>query len=148
MGHYQFTVHVRAPRQQVFDLWLDLDRAREWIEGLTKITDLTGPRDEAGTRYVAWFGRMRSPTEILEVARPSLVRTRFGSSLLRGETRVTFEPDQDGTRLTQEFLTEGAIPAIAARVFATGSYRGSFRGELNSFVRLAEREAAAHRKEP
>ena len=32
-----FIVHVRAPREQVFDLWTDLDRAHEWIEGLTRI---------------------------------------------------------------------------------------------------------------
>ena len=34
---------------------------------------------------------------------------------------------------------------IIARIFATGSYRGSFRGELNDFVRLAEREARVPR---
>jgi uncharacterized protein YndB with AHSA1/START domain len=138
MGRYRFTVHVRAAPERVFDLWLDLGRAQEWIEGLTRITDITGPPDQAGTRYVAWFGRMRSPTEIREVTRPSFIRTKFGNSLLRGETRVTFQPENGGTRLTQEFVTEGIIPAIAARIFATGSYKGSFRGELNMFVKIAE----------
>jgi len=146
VGRYRFTVHIRAPREQVFALWTDLDRAHEWIEGLTNITDRTGPPDQAGTRYVAWFGRMRSPTEVLDASQPSFIRTRFGSALLRGESRVAFEPDGDGTRLTQEFVTKGLIPAIAARIFATGSYKGSFRGELNSFVRLAEREAGRRGK--
>jgi uncharacterized protein YndB with AHSA1/START domain len=140
MGRYRFTVHVRAEPERVFDLWLDLDRASEWIEGLTRITDITGPPDQPGTRYVVWFGRVRSPTEILEVTRPSLVRTKFGNTLLRGETRVLFQPENGGTRLTQEFETQGIIPAIAARIFATGSYKGSFRGELNTFVKIAEAE--------
>ena len=61
--------------------------------------------------------------------------------MLRGETRVTFEPTAAGTRLTQEFQTEGLIPAISAWIFALGSYKGSFRGELETFVRIAEREA-------
>ncbi len=61
--------------------------------------------------------------------------------MLRGETHVTFEPSPTGTRLTQEFRTEGLIPAISAWIFSLGSYKGSFRGELNSFARLAEREA-------
>lgn len=65
----------------------------------------------------------------------------LASWLLRGQTRVTFEPDGGGARLTQEFTTEGLIPAPAAWVFARGSYRGSFQGELNTFARLAEREA-------
>jgi hypothetical protein len=88
---------------------------------------------------------MSSPTEIVESERPRLIRTRFGNRLLRGETSVTFEPEGEGTRLTQEFRTEGLISAIAARIFATGSWKGSFRGELNDFVRIAAREAAAGR---
>lgn len=141
VGHHRFVVHVRAPREQVFDLWTDLDRAHEWIEGLTRITDVTGPVTTAGTSYVAWFGRMRSPSEILQVDRPRLVRTRFGSRLLRGVEQATFEDQGDGTRLTQEFWTNGIISVVMARIFAFGSYKGSFRGELRSFARLAEREA-------
>ena len=141
VGHHRFVVQVRAPREQVLDLWIDLDRAHEWIEGLTRITDVTGPVTTAGTRYVVWFGRMRSPTEILQVDRPKLVRTRFGSWLLRGVQEVTFEEQDQGTRLTQEFWSNGIISAVMGRIFAFGSYKGSFQGELNSFARLAEREA-------
>jgi hypothetical protein len=92
-----------------------------------------------------WFGRLRSPTEVLQVDRPRLLRTRFGSWLLRGVEQATFE-DQggDGTRLTQEFWTKGIISAVMARIFALGSYKGSFRGELKSFARLAEREAPSN----
>jgi hypothetical protein len=43
VGHRRFVVQVSAPREQVFDLWTNLDRAHEWIEGLTRITDVTGP---------------------------------------------------------------------------------------------------------
>ena len=143
VGHHRFVVHVGAPREQVFDLWTDLDRAHEWIEGLTRITDVTGPVTTAGTRYTAWFGRMRSPTEVLEVDRPRLLRTRFGSWLLRGVQQATFEDEADGTRVTQEFWTNGIISVVMGRIFALGSYRGSFRGELNSFARLAEREAGS-----
>jgi uncharacterized protein YndB with AHSA1/START domain len=141
MATYQFTVDIAAPIERVFDLWTEPERWREWIEGLTKVTDLTGPPNQAGTRYTAWFGGMRSPSEILDAERPRHLRTRFGTWLLRGETDATFEPTTTGTRLTQVFKTEGLVPAIAARIFATGSYKGSFRGELETFVRIAEREA-------
>ena len=141
MSVYRFSVHVAAPQETVFDLWTNLDRMAGWVGGVTKVTDITGPTDQTGTRYTVWFGSMHSTTEILEGVRPRLIRTRFGNRLLRGETRATFEPDDGGTRLTQEFRTEGLIPAIVARLFATGSYRGSFRGELNDFARLAEQDA-------
>ena len=145
VGHHRFVVQVKAPREQVFDLWTNLDRADEWIEGLTRITDVKGPITTAGTRYTAWFGRMRSPSDILQVDRPKLVRTRFGSWLLRGVAHATFEDQGHGTRLTQEFWTNGIISAVMARIFAFGSYKGSFRGELKSFVRIAEREARSSR---
>jgi hypothetical protein len=141
MSVYRFSLHVAASQDRVFDLWTDLDRMPEWVGGVTKVTDVTGPVDTAGTSYTVWFGGMRSTTEVIEAVRPRMLRTRFRNSLLRGESIASFEREGNGTRLTQEFRTEGLIPAIAARVFATGSYRGSFRGELNAFARLAERDA-------
>jgi hypothetical protein len=113
-----------------------------------RITDVTGPITTAGTRYSAWFGRMRSPSEILQVDRPTLVRTRFGSWLLRGVEQATFVDQGHGTRLTREFWTNGIISAVMARIFAFGSYKGSFRGELKSFARLAEREAGTPKEGP
>jgi hypothetical protein len=84
---------------------------------------------------------MRSPTEVLEVTRPNRFRTRFGSWLLAGESAATFEPEGTGTRLSQTFRTQGFIPAIMGRIFATGSWSGSFRGELEHFGRIAEADA-------
>jgi uncharacterized protein YndB with AHSA1/START domain len=143
MARYEFSVRIAAPPDRVFDLWTDLDRMKEWVGGVTKVTDVSGPLDRAGTRYTVWFGRMSSPTEVLAVERPRMIRTRFGNRVLRGETLATFRPDDGGTRLTQEFRTEGLIPALVARIFASGSYKGSFRGELDDFARLVERESGS-----
>lgn len=141
MSMYRFTVPIAAPPDRVFDLWTDLDRMKEWVGGVTKVTDVSGPLDRAGTRYTVWFGSMQSRTEVLEVERPRMIRTRFGNRVLKGQSIATFEPDGAGTRLTQEFRTEGLISAVMARIFATGSWGGSFQGELNAFAALAEREA-------
>ena len=118
-------------------------RSRSSTCGSTSgVTDVTGPVDRAGTRYTVWFGKMRSQTEVLEADRPRFFRTRFGNSILRGEASARFEPEGDGTRIDQEFRTTGVIAAIAAWIFARGSYRGSFQGELNAFAKIAEREAS------
>lgn len=142
MAEFRFSILVHATPERVFDVFTDLDRMREWVGGVTRVTDRTGPMDRPGTRYTVWFGRMRSPTEVLEVERPSHIRTRFGNLLLKGETEATFEAHGDGTRLTQVFRTRGAVSAIFARLFASGSYKGSFRGELEAFRRLVERAPA------
>jgi uncharacterized protein YndB with AHSA1/START domain len=143
MAQYRFSILVDAPPARVFDRFMDLERMPEWVGGVTRVTDLTGPVDRPGTRYTVWFGRMRSPTQILEVERPRHVRTRFGNLILKGESDVTFDPEAGGTRLTQEFRTRGLVSALAARVFATGSYKRSFRGELDAFREIVEREHAS-----
>jgi uncharacterized protein YndB with AHSA1/START domain len=141
VGVHRFSITIDAPPDAVFALWTDLDRMRDWVGGVTGVADITGPVDQAGTTYTVLFGRMRSPTTVLEADRPRHIHTRFGNPILKGESDVTFEPDGDGTLLTQEFRTRGIVSAVAARVFATGSYKGSFRGELDAFRRIAEREA-------
>lgn len=139
MAEYRFSILVHATPQRVFDAFTDLDRMPEWVGGVTRVTDRSGPIDRPGTRYTVWFGRMRSSTEILEVERPRQFRTRFGNLILKGESDVTFEPEGDGTRLTQVFRTRGIVAGIFARLFASGSYVGSFRGELEAFRRMVER---------
>ena len=142
MGRYTYVEHVNAPPEVVFDLWTNLDRMHEWVGGVTKVTDVTGPIDVAGTRYTVWFGNMSSVTEITDVERPRRYAGRFGNRLLAGMNTGTFEPDGSGTRLTQTFVTQGFIPGVMGWIFGHGSYRGSFRGELREFVRLAEADAA------
>ncbi len=143
MGTHRVSVHVAAPPDGVFELWIDLDRMRDWVGGVTRISDVTGPVAQAGTTYTVWFGPMGSRTEVLEADPPHFLRTRFGTWLLAGETSVRFEPDGNGTRIDQEFRTKGVIPNIMGRIFAMGSYRGSFQGELNEFARIAESEEAS-----
>jgi len=141
MAHYRLSIHVDAPPERVFDLWTNLQRMGEWVGGVTSVTDISGPADRVGTTYVVHFGPVKSPTEVLEAERPRRFATRFGSWVLRGRSSATFEPDGAGTRVTQEFETVGRISAISSWVFSRGSYEGSFRGELEKFGRIAEREA-------
>jgi uncharacterized protein YndB with AHSA1/START domain len=143
MSVYRFETRTGAAPERAFDLWTDLDRMKEWVGGVTKVTDVSGPVDRVGTTYTVWFGRMRSRTEVLEAERPRRFRSRFGNFLLRGENLATFEPDGAGTRIKQEMRTRGLISAIFARLFASGSYKGSFKGELNAFARLAEQDTGA-----
>ena len=144
MARYTFTVEIDAPRDQVFALWTNLERAPEWIEGMAGVSEVSGPTDQAGTSYNVHFGSWStSKSTILEAEPARFIRTEFGTWLLRGEQSALFEDIGGKTRVTQTFDTVGVIPAIAARIFATGSYKGSFRGELQAFRQISEREAAS-----
>jgi len=140
MGRHRVSAHVAAPPEHVFGLWIDLDRMKDWVGGVTRVSDVSGPVAQAGTTYTVWFGRMRSRTEVIEADPPRFLRTRFGNRLLAGESSVRFEPEGDGTRIDQEFQTAGLIPNIMGRIFAMGSYHGTFQGELNEFARVAAAE--------
>jgi uncharacterized protein YndB with AHSA1/START domain len=141
MGRYELTLHVDAPPEATFALWTDIHRMGEWIGGITKVGEPDGPIDRVGTRYAAWFGRMRSDTIVIEVERPRVFATRFGNSILRGTNRATFEPSSSGTVVTEVFETEGVVAALFAWIFGHGTYRGSFKGELEAFAALAAQEA-------
>jgi uncharacterized protein YndB with AHSA1/START domain len=143
MSRHEFSTYIAASPERVFDLWTDLDRMTEWVGGVTRISDVSGPVDRAGTTYVVWFGRMASRTQVLDAERPKRIRTRFGNRILRGTSEATFESVGAGTQLTQRMETEGLVATIMGRIFAMGSYEGSFRGELAKFAGIAEREAAA-----
>ena len=145
MAEHRISTVIAAPPERVFALWMDLDRMKEWVGGVTRVIDVTGPIDQPGTRYTVCFGPMKSPTEILEVERPRHIRTRFGNVILKGESEVWLEPEGDGTLLRQTFRTRGIVSAITSRLFAAGSYKGSFQGELEEFRRIVEREAAGAR---
>jgi hypothetical protein len=89
---------------------------------------------------------MRSPTKVVAVERPRHIRTTFGNLILKGESDVRFEPNGGGTRLTQAFCTHGFVSAVFARLFAVGSFSGSFRGELDTFRRIVEGQAGVAKK--
>jgi len=146
MASYRFVVDIAAPREQVFALWTDLDRMHEWIEGMTDVIDRNGPVDEVGSTYVVRFPWAKGPTTVIAAERPTRFATRFGNTYLRGENETWFEASGKGTRLTQEFRVNGLLPRLVARIFATGSYKGSFLGELNHFKEICEREAASSAK--
>jgi len=143
MARFEFGTTVKAPPETVFDLWTNLDRLPEWLVGLSKVTDRTGPLDQPGSSYVLWFSGRPARVEVLEVERPRRIRSRLGGGIFMGTTEARFEPEGAGTRITQWFEPDGLGHTIAAWIFSKGSWKGSFRGELNTFKNIAEREATA-----
>jgi len=141
MGRYTYTIHIDAPPELVFELWTDLGRMKEWIGGVNRVTEPSGPIDAVGTRYTVYFGGVGSPTEVIDAERPKRYATKFGTAWLKGTNSAVFAADGAGTRLTQTFVTEGFLPGIVGWIFGHGSYRGSFLGELRHFGRIAEAEA-------
>jgi uncharacterized protein YndB with AHSA1/START domain len=143
MPTHRLSAFAAAPPDRVYALWTSLERMPEWVQGVTKVSDITGPVSQPGTRYITWFGPIKSPTLVLEADPPRRFSTRFGNWLLRGVNTTTFEPDGDGTRIVEVMQTTGWVSAVTSRLFSMGSYKGSYQGELDDFANLAGREASA-----
>lgn len=90
MAEYRFELRINATPERVFEAWIDLDRMPEWVEGVTRVDAASGPVDRPGTTYDVWFGRMRSSSEVIEVDRPRLFRSRASSRLLSTGELNTF----------------------------------------------------------
>lgn len=149
MSQYVFSVDVAAAREPVFDLWVNVDRMPEWTEGLTRVADLTGQPGQAGTRYTVSFGRTAGSVETLAAERPRSVRWRVKAGRLTAEISAAFEAVEAGgarTQMTQTITTSGVLGWVWARVLATGSFRGSFRGELMRFAKICERDQIARER--
>lgn len=138
MTRHAFTIEIAAPPETVFDIWVDLDRIPEWTEGLTRVTDRVGPAGRAGTRYKAWFGRAAARVEVLVGERPRRYDWRVRLGPLVAEFTTELVDSGTGTRLTETVRTRGLLGAIWSGILSTGSWKGSFRGELATFARICE----------
>jgi uncharacterized protein YndB with AHSA1/START domain len=140
LTRFAFAVDIDAPREHVFDLWADLDRLTDWTDGLTRVADATGPSDQAGTKYRLFFGGLDQRVEVLAAERPYYYRTKasFGTSKI--ETAVTFEDIDGTTRMREAIHARGFRTRLWASLLSRGTFRGSFRRELERFAQAVERD--------
>jgi diadenosine tetraphosphatase ApaH/serine/threonine PP2A family protein phosphatase len=137
---FAFSIDIAAPREHVFDLWADLDRLTAWTDGLTKVTEVNGAGDLAGSKYRLWFGSLDERVDVLFAHRPYYHRTRARFGTFKLETSVTFENVDGATRMREAIHVKGLKGRLWAWLLSRGSFRGSFRRELDRFAQTCERD--------
>jgi uncharacterized protein YndB with AHSA1/START domain len=150
MGHISRTIHVEATPEQVFDLFTNPERFREWMVPASEVKDITGTPGTVGlgwTTASTFAGRkMESHMSATAVERPRsfvLKSTGSGTGTLRGR----FEPTAGGTDVTIEneyAMPLGFIGDAANKLFFEKSYADSWDKSLAKFKALVEAEALAH----
>lgn len=140
MAEHSFTIQIAVPPEWAFDIWVDPKRSVEWTEGLRTVSDLSGPAGQAGTRYRAGFGRVAGLVEVLVGDRPRRYVWRVRLGPLSAEFDTRFEATGSGTRMTETVRTRGLLGWAWNRILSSGSYRGSFLGELRVFGGICERD--------
>ena len=158
MATHRFSVHANLAPVDALFLWADLDRVTEWMAGVRRVTDVAGREDRPdftlpgrrnplvlvpGSRYVLWYRLGPARHEVLlrhDAAAALGHRSRVDGRFRRGEIHAVFGADDGGSRVTLEVRPDGLMPSIVGLLLSIGWHRGSFRGQLGAFARLAERE--------
>ena len=150
MGHISKTTHIAATPEQVFDLWANPERYREWMVPATEVKDITGTPGTVGSGWTAattFAGRkMEEPMRITAGERPRFFEAK-GTGSFAATLRGRFEPAAGGTDVTLENEYEmplGFIGDAADKLFFEKSFAESWDKSLAKFKALVEAEALAH----
>ncbi|NNJ25815.1 SRPBCC family protein [Alienimonas chondri] len=113
------TIHIDAPRDQVFQFLLDAESSRRFFPGHWEVEDLGGGRHRWGTTFA---GAQLHCEEVVteQVENEKVLWQSTPDSLVQYEGQARFEPEGDGTRVSVHLSWQppgGSLGEIAARAF-------------------------------
>lgn len=106
MAHYKASVDTRRPPDEMFAYLSDFSTTQEWDPGVIEAERLGDAPVREGTEFrllASFLGRQTPLTyRIVEYDPPSAVTFRGESSTVVSLDRITFEPSEQGTRITYD----------------------------------------------
>jgi uncharacterized membrane protein len=151
MGHVHETVNIDAPIDVAWAIGRDASRIPEWNTTVMSVKDVSGSLDTVGASYTAVSKIVGRPLEVgwrVERVEPmrlgEAVATAPGGGSAR--TRVAYEPDGTGTRVTIDLdyeLPGGFLGGVADKLFAERTMARDVRHSSENFKAFVEQEAAA-----
>jgi len=153
MAHFQYSVHVNAPQDRVFQVASNIPNAANTIEGITNIEMLTEGPVGVGTAWKetrVMFGKEHSETmEITGFDPPRSYTVGSESCGALWSSTFAFTAENGGTRVDLDFLTNPL--SIWARIMAfimTPLMRGMMKkcvgADLRDLKQVCESGAAAN----
>jgi uncharacterized protein YndB with AHSA1/START domain len=106
MGHFVYSVWIKATPAQVWRFYVDPHRIPRWQTGRPVIEDVHGSPGSPGSSYVSSRGRLRARTVVVESSVPTRLLTRTDAYLgLRFEVTSRLTAHGDGTDLELTAVT-------------------------------------------
>ncbi len=109
---YQVQTQVAATPTEAFDVFIDVGRMSEWLEGFERIENLSGAPGEVGSRWRLHFVDERGAPMVFEeevtgFIPGELFSYRGDSPFTMLEASTEFEPVEGGTRITMTADLQG-----------------------------------------
>ena len=129
--------------------WYDTGRWASWVDGLARVTEVSGDWPAVGSR-VAWESGAAGRGSVLErvVAYEPLAgqTNEVEDDSIRGRQTVTFTPDQDSVRVTLALEYEVRKRSVFTPVVDILFIRGAQERSLSSTLARFGAELAATRQ--
>jgi uncharacterized protein YndB with AHSA1/START domain len=108
---FKHTIWIDRSREAVFDFFVDFTQASRWRQYVRSMTPVSPGPIVPGSRINVLMDlngeEYRFDLEVLTFERPHLWRHRTNEQLdLRGYIQYTFEPEQQGTRVTMTCVVQ------------------------------------------
>jgi uncharacterized membrane protein len=147
MGRAAETRSLDLPPERAFALWCDLGRWPTFVEGFGHVEEVEG-WPERGAKLV-WQsvhgGRGRVTERVVEHSPPGRFATQVFEERLEGTQTLSFEPDEQGSRVTIEldyrFLGGGPLGFMTDFFFVRPRQREALARTLRRFAAEAAEEA-------
>lgn len=149
MGHMQGQAHFEAPIDAVFDVAVDITLMPRYMAAVKDMSPPSGAPEQPGTTYrfhSSFLGRsMGGTVEVLEVQRPTFLRTRTtydSGACVTWTQRMT--PAGNGTDQVDDVdyvLPSGRAWALAAPLIRR-QLEGAMRDSVPAYAELIRARAA------
>ena len=105
---YTATVRIQGTIEETWEVFADIDRRPEWLEGFERAEQRSGNPMEVGAESVHHFeGGSTYIETVLSVVEHSEVSTKIATDLFTGTVTTRFEDQGDAIRVQQHTLLRG-----------------------------------------
>lgn len=149
MGHVRESVHIEAPPETAWQLGRDPIRIPEWNTTAIEVKDVSGPLDQAGSRFTVVSKIAGRPLDVTwQVDKVDAPRHAETSATTPGGGHarqvIDYEPDGNGTRVTVDLeyeLPMGWFGEMLNKLVAERMIARDVRHSSENFKALVEEEA-------
>ncbi len=140
---YQNSVTINKPRSEVWKIFNDEARMKDWLEGLESVELVSGEKGQPGSKYKLVIAGEGENVEIYETMKEVRTEALYSFVLdaepLTNEVEVTFADKDGGTEMVQKEAVAGkSLVWRSLFYWLQSTFQTNSKRNLENFKRIAE----------